>query len=54
MMTEQQTQANKAFYRWEVKNNEQNLSDHDRMIWTAGWRQAIVEGVPDEDEEEES
>lgn len=47
-LTEAQTQANKAFYRWEVKNNEQNLSDRDRMLWTAGWRQAIFEGASDD------
>lgn len=36
-MTEVQAKANEAFYKWEVDNNEQNLSDRDRMIWTAGW-----------------
>ena len=36
-MTEAQAQANEAFYKWEAENNEQDLSDRDRMIWTAGW-----------------
>jgi hypothetical protein len=36
-MTEMQAKANEAFYKWEADNNEQNLSDRDRMIWTAGW-----------------
>ena len=36
-MTEIQAKANEAFYKWEVDNNEQDLSDRDRMIWTAGW-----------------
>jgi hypothetical protein len=36
-MTETQTKANEAFYKWEADNNEQDLSDRDRMIWTAGW-----------------
>jgi len=40
-LTEAQTQANEAFYKWEVENNEQNLSDRDRMLWTAGWKQAM-------------
>ena len=36
-MTEMQAKANEAFYKWEAENNEQDLSDRDRMIWTAGW-----------------
>jgi len=36
-MTEAQAKANEAFYKWEVENNEQDMSDRDRMIWTAGW-----------------
>lgn len=39
-MTEAQAEANKAFYKWEADNNEQDLSDQDRMVWTAGWIQA--------------
>ena len=39
-MTEAQATANEAFYKWEADNNEQDLSDRDRMIWTAGWIQA--------------
>jgi len=39
-MTETQVKANEAFYKWEADNNEQDLSDRDRMIWTAGWTQA--------------
>lgn len=39
-MTETQAKANEAFYKWEADNNEQDLSDRDRMIWTAGWTQA--------------
>ena len=39
-MTEAQAEANEAFYKWEADNNEQDLSDRDRMIWTAGWIQA--------------
>jgi hypothetical protein len=39
-MTETQAKANEAFYKWEADNNEQDLSDQDRMIWTAGWTQA--------------
>jgi len=40
-MTDLQDKANDAFYAWEIENNEQNLSDMDRMIWTAGWIQAF-------------
>lgn len=36
-MTDAQAKANEAFYKWEVENNEQDMSDRDRMIWTAGW-----------------
>jgi hypothetical protein len=43
MMTELQDKANDAFYAWEIANNEQDLSDRDRMIWTAGWIQAHKE-----------
>jgi hypothetical protein len=39
-MLDEQAKANEAFYKWEADNNEQNLSDRDRMIWTAGWIQA--------------
>jgi len=39
-MTNEQAKANEAFYKWEADNNEQGLSDRDRMIWTAGWIQA--------------
>ena len=37
LLTELQNEANDAFYAWERTNNEQDLSDRDRMIWTAGW-----------------
>lgn len=40
VLTETQDKANDAFYLWERANNEQDLSDRDRMIWTAGWIQA--------------
>jgi len=39
-MSDEQAKANEAFYKWEADNNEQDLSDRDRMIWTAGWIQA--------------
>ena len=42
-MTELQDKANDAFYAWEIANNEQDLSDRDRMIWTAGWIEAHKE-----------
>ena len=29
--------ANRIFYQWEIDNNEQDLSDRDRNLWTAGW-----------------
>ena len=40
-MTDLQDKANDAFYAWEIANNEQDLSDRDRMLWTAGWIEAI-------------
>jgi len=40
-MTDLQAKANDAFYAWEIANNEQDLSDRDRMLWTAGWIEAI-------------
>jgi hypothetical protein len=40
VLTEIQDKANDAFYLWERANNEQDLSDRDRMLWTAGWIQA--------------
>ena len=39
-LTETQEKANDAFYAWERANNEQDLSDRDRWLWTAGWIQA--------------
>ena len=39
-MSDEQAKANEAFYKLEADNNEQDLSDRDRMIWTAGWIQA--------------
>jgi len=36
-----QDKANDAFYAWEEKNQGRMLSDRDRMIWTAGWIEAI-------------
>jgi len=36
-MLDEQVKANEAFHQWEADNNEQNMSDRDRMIWTAGW-----------------
>ena len=47
-MTELQDKANDAFYAWEIANNEQDLSDRDRMIWTAGWINAQIENLTDE------
>jgi hypothetical protein len=43
MMTELQNKANDAFYAWETASNKQDLSDDDRMIWTAGWIEACME-----------
>lgn len=43
MLTELQDKANDAFYAWEIANNEQDLSDRDRMIWTAGWIEAQLQ-----------
>ena len=43
LLTELQDKANDAFYAWEIANNEQDLSDRDRMIWTAGWIEAHKE-----------
>jgi len=40
-MTKLQDKANDAFYKWERDTNEQDLSDDDRMLWTAGWIQAF-------------
>jgi hypothetical protein len=40
-LTELQDKANDAFYAWEIANNQQDLSDMDRMIWTAGWIEAF-------------
>ena len=40
VLTAIQDKANDAFYAWAIANNEQDLSDKDRMIWTAGWIQA--------------
>ena len=42
-MTKLQDKANDAFYAWEIANNEQDLSDEDRMLWTAGWIEACKE-----------
>jgi len=42
-MTYLQDKANDAFYAWEIANNEQDLSDRDRMIWTAGWMDAQLQ-----------
>jgi hypothetical protein len=42
-MTELQNKANDAFYAWEIAYNEQDLSDDDRMLWTAGWIEAYKE-----------
>ena len=42
-MTYLQDKANDAFYAWEIANNEQDLSDDDRMLWTAGWIQAQLQ-----------
>ena len=40
VLTAIQDKANDAFYAWAIANNEQDLSDRDCMIWTAGWIQA--------------
>jgi hypothetical protein len=40
--------AKDAFYAWERANNEQDLSDRDRWLWTAGWIQAQTD-IADED-----
>jgi len=42
-LTDLQDKANDAFYAWEIANNEQDLSDDDRMLWTAGWIDAQVQ-----------
>ena len=48
------THANDAFYQWERRNNEQDLSDRDRIIWTAGWMESQnpQEGIQTMNEEE--
>lgn len=38
------TDANDAFHEWERRNNEQDLSDRDRFIWTAGWTESQRKG----------
>jgi len=38
------TDANDAFHEWERRNNEQDLSDRDRFIWTAGWNESQQKG----------
>jgi hypothetical protein len=43
LLTNLQDKANDAFYAWERANNEQDLSDDDRMLWTAGWMEACKE-----------
>ena len=43
LLTKLQDKANDAFYKWERDTNEQDLSDDDRMIWTAGWIEAYKE-----------
>ena len=40
-MNDLQDRANDAFYAWAKANNEQDLSNMDRMLWTAGWIDAI-------------
>ena len=40
--------AKDAFYAWERANNEQDLSDRDRWLWTAGWIQAQTD-IAEED-----
>jgi hypothetical protein len=47
-LTELQDKANDAFYAWEIANNEQDLSDDDRMLWTAGWIYAQLTGETNE------
>ena len=34
--------ANDEFYKWEVKNERHDLSDHDREMWCAGFAVAIT------------
>ena len=41
ILTNTQDKANDAFHAWERANNEQDLSDRDRMLWTAGWIDAM-------------
>ena len=36
-----QDKANDAFHAWETANDVHYLSDDARMIWTAGWIEAI-------------
>jgi len=36
-MSDLQEKAKDAFYAWERANNEQDLSDRDRWLWTSGW-----------------
>lgn len=48
LLTELQDKANDAFYAWEIANNEQDLSDRDRMIWTAGWIEAQLQKEKEE------
>jgi hypothetical protein len=41
ILTNTQDKANDAFHAWERANNEQDMSDRDRMLWTAGWVDAM-------------
>lgn len=37
MIDEFYAEANAAFYNWEIKHPEKNLSDDDRLIWCHGY-----------------
>lgn len=43
-----------AFHQWEEKNNHQDLSDRDRVLWISGYLQAHKElwgNIEDEKQE---
>lgn len=37
MIDEFYAEANAAFYSWEIKHPEKNLSDDDRLLWCEGY-----------------
>jgi hypothetical protein len=43
MIDEFYAEANAAFYNWEIKHPEKNLSDDDRLIWCHGYVARLIE-----------